>query len=176
MRSGLSIVEQLNLCHDMAKGLQFLHNLKVVHSNLHGANILITKDGQAKISDYICPQISTLNTNTISLYQVYMSPELISSTKAVTEQSDIYSLGVLFLQVATQDLPLPNGSVEVFEVQRWKEQMDQIFDNPLQPLIAQCINPPEARPHIDKLCDKIYYLEVSNYILASCHTYIHSNF
>ena len=58
MRGNLPINKQLNF---MAKGLQLLHKLDVAHSNLHGANILISQDGQAKIADYICPQIETLN-------------------------------------------------------------------------------------------------------------------
>ena len=165
MRGNLSIKEQINLCYDMAKGLQFLHNTGVVHNNLHGANVLISEDGRAKIADYICPQIASLNDNTAPQYNVYMSPESITNTKPVTQQSDIYSLGVLWLQVATQYPPLPDNSLEVFEAQRWKEQMNQIIDNPLQPLIAQCFNPLAAcRPCIDDICSNIHHLEVHNYI------------
>ena len=171
MRGNLSSKEQLKLCHDMAKGLQFLHNLRVVHSNLHGANVLISQDGQAKVADYICPQIDTLNENTVSQFEVYRSPESITNTKAVTQKSDIYSLGALYLQVATQNPPLPDDSFEVFEVQRWKKQMDEIINNPLQPLIAQCFDSSETRPHIDEICSKIYHLEVNNYIPAICHIY-----
>ena len=184
--SSLSVNEQLNLCHDMAKGLQFLHNLDVIHSNLHGANILINKDGQAKIADYICPQIDILNDNTVSHYDVYLSPESITNRKVISKQSDIYSLGVLCLQVSTQSSPVPNNTIEVSETQRWKKQMDQIIKNPLFPLIARCLKVAISRPHVDNFCTKIvsikaklqtvvsntlYQVEVCKYLSASYHTF-----
>ena len=184
LRGNLTIVEQINLCYDMAKGLQFLHKLNVVHGNLHGSNILISKDGQAKIADYVCPQIDTLNKNTASQYKVYMSPESVVNKNFISKQCDIYSSGVLYLQVATQNPPLPTDSIEVSNVQRWKEQMDLITNNPLLPLIAQCLKFPIARPHIDNICTKIadikenhqikvsntlYQIKVRTYVATSVH-------
>ena len=61
MKGKLHIHSKIDLCHCMARGVQFLHDNEVIHNNLHGANILITPEGQAKISDYICPQITELN-------------------------------------------------------------------------------------------------------------------
>ena len=155
MKGKLPIHAQLDLCHDMAKGLQFLHTAGLVHNNLHGANILISQDGQAKIADYICPLVDSLNEQTIPQHNVYTSPELIKNTSLFTKQSDIYSLGVLYLQVATQSPPMPNDSTELSEVQRWKEQLDQISTNPLRPLILQCLGLIPARPSIGRVCAKI---------------------
>ena len=171
MRDNLTNQNQINLCHDMAKGLQFLHNHDVVHSNLHGANILITKDGQAKIGDYICPQIDTLHEITASIYKVYMSPESISNRKVTSKQSDIYSLGVLFLHVTTQNPPLPEDIFEVSE-ERWLEkQMDHIIKNPLLPLIAKCFKFPIARPYIDNVCTKLAAIKEGPQIAVSSIPY-----
>ena len=155
MKGKLPIHAQLNLCHDMAKGLQFLHTAGLVHNNLHGANVLITRDGQAKIADYICPLVDSLNAKTTPQHSVYTSPELVKNISVYSRQSDIYSLGVLCLQVATQSPPMPNDSPELSEVQRWKEQLDQIKANPLLPLILQCLGLTLARPPIDRICTKI---------------------
>ena len=155
MRGNLPINKQLNLCHDMAKGLQFLHKLDVTHGNLHGANILISQDGQVKIADYICPQVEILNENTTSQYRAYMSPESISNKKLISKSSDVYSLGVLYLQVTTQNPPLPDESAEVSETQRWKKQIDEITEHPLLPLILRCFKFSVARPDIDHICSKI---------------------
>ena len=85
-----------------------------------------------------------------------MSPESVANTHHISKESDIYSLGVLFLQVATQNPPMPNdNSTEVSEVQRWKEQLNQITKHPLLPLILRCFKFPVARPHIDHICAKI---------------------
>ena len=155
MKDKLPINKQFDLCHDIAKGLRFLHNAGIIHSNLHGANILISEDGHAKVTDYICPQIASLNESTVSENKVYMSPESIKDKKLVSKESDIYSLGVLCLQVATQSAPMPNDSTELLEVQRWKEQLDHITKNPLRPLILQCLKVSIARPNINRFCNKI---------------------
>ena len=151
MKGKLLIHAQLKLCHDMAKGLQFLHTAGLVHNNLHGANILINQDGQAKIADYICPLVDSLKEQTTPQHSVYTSPELIKDITVYSEQSDIYSLGVLYLQVATQSPPMPKESTELSE-QRWKEQLDQITTNPLLPLILQCL---DSISSIDHICAKI---------------------
>ena len=155
MKGKLPIHAQLDLCQDMAKGLQFLHTAGLVHNNLHGGNILISQDGQAKIADYICPLVDSLNEQTTPQHSVYTAPELIKNITLFTKQSDIYSLGALYLQVATQSPPMPTESTELSEVQRWKEQLDQITTNPLLPLILQCLGLIPARPSIDRVCAKI---------------------
>ena len=155
MKGKLPVHVQLDLCHDMAKGLQFLHTAGLVHNNLHGANVLISQDGRAKIADYICPLVDSLNEKTTPQEKVYMSPESIRSTHLVSKQSDMYSLGVLCLQVLTQSPPTPNDNVELSELQRWKDQLDEITTNPLLPLILQCLGIILARPSIDRVCAKI---------------------
>ena len=155
MKDKLPIHAQLDLCHDMAKGLQFLHTAGLVHNNLHGANILISQDGHAKIADYICPLVASLNEKTTPQHSVYTSPELVKNISIYSRLSDIYSLGVLCLQVATQSPPMPNDSPELSEVQRWKEQLNQIKANPLLPLIIQCLGLIISRPSINRICTKI---------------------
>ena len=155
MKGKLPVHVQLDLCHDMAKGLQFLHIAGLVHNNLHGANILISQDGRAKIADYICPLVDSLNEKLTPQHNVYTSPELVKNIHHYSKQSDIYSLGVLYLQVATQSPPMPKDSSEISEVQRFKDQLDEITTNPLLSLILQCLGITLARPSIDRLCAKI---------------------
>ena len=180
---------QLDLCHDMAKGLQFLHTAELVHNNLHGANVFISQDGQAKIADYICPLVDSLNEKVTPQHNVYTSPELVKNIHIYPKQSDIYSLGVLYLQVATQAPPMPKDSTELSVVQRFKDQLDEIITNPLFPLILQCLGIILARPSIDRVCAKIataketpqsvlsntlYHIKVKYYyfMFGACHYYI----
>ena len=155
MKGKLPVHVQLDLCHDMAKGLQFLHTAGLVHNNLHGANVLINQDGRAKIADNICPLVDSLNEKVTPQHTVYTSPELVKNIHVYSKQSDIYSLGVLYLQVATQSPPIPKDSIEISEVQRFKDQLDEITTNPLLPLILQCLGITLARPSIDRVCVKI---------------------
>ena len=156
MEGKLPVHVQLDLCHDMAKGLQFLHIAGLVHNNLHGANVLISQDGRAKIADYICPLVDSLNEKVTPQHNVYTSPELVKDINVYSKQSDIFSLGVLYLQVATQSPPMPKESTELSARQRFKDQLDEITTNPLLPLIIQCLGITLARPSIDRVCAKIF--------------------
>ena len=156
MKGKLPIHVQLDLCYGMARGIQFLHDDGVIHNNLHGGNVLITTDGQPKISDYVCPQITELNKKTTPLFKAYMSPEAIKNTLVCSRPSDIYSLGILFLQVATQTPPAPIEDGELTEVQRYKPQLDDVTGNPLLPVIIRCLNILPGRPSIGQLCSRIY--------------------
>jgi len=155
IKGNIPVHIQIHLCLGMAKGVQYLHANGVIHNNLHAGNVLITEDYQAKIADYICPQITELNEKTIPQHKVFMSPELIKNHAICSKPSDIYSLGVLFLQTATQQLPTPSEDTELTEVQRHKHQLDEITTNPLLPVILQCLNILPARPSIEHLCDRI---------------------
>ena len=183
MKGKLPVHVQLDLCHDMAKGLQFLHTAGLVHNNLHGANVLISQDGRAKIADYVCPLVDSLNEKVTFQHTVYTSPELIKNIHVYSKQSDVYSLGVLCLQVATQSPPMPKDNAELSEVQRFKDQLDEITTNPLLPLTIQCLGITVARPNIDKVCAKIatakespqsvmsntlYQIKVRTYMVKSC--------
>ena len=155
MKGKLPIHVQLDLCLDMAKGVQYLHANGVIHNNLHAGNVLISQDQQAKIGDYICSQITELNEKTTPQDKAFMSPELIKNHAICSRPSDIYSLGVLFLQAATQCPPTPSEDTELSEAQRHIHQLDEITTNPLLPVILQCLYILPARPTIDHLCDRI---------------------
>jgi len=155
MKGKLQIHFKINLCYGMARGVQFLHDNEMIHNNLHGGNVLITPDGQTKISDYICPQITELNEATTSQHKVYMSPEAIKNTVLCSRPSDIYSLGILFLQVATETPPSPIEDDTLTAVQKYKPQLDDITGNPLLPVLIQCVNILPARPSIGQLCSRI---------------------
>ena len=155
MKGKLPIHVQLDLCYGMTRGVQFLHDNGVIHNNLHGGNVLIATDGQVKIADYVCPQITELNEKTTPQYTAYMSPEAKKNTIQCSRPSDVYSLGTLFLQVATQTPTAPIEDAKLNEVQRYKPQLDNITGNPLLPVIIQCLNILAARPSIGQLCSHI---------------------
>ena len=155
MKGKLPVHVQLDLCHDMAKGLQFLHTAELLHNNLHGANVFICQDGRAKVSDYICPLVDSLNEKVTPQHNVYTSLELVKNIHLFSKQSDIYSLGVLYLQLATQTPSMPKDNTELSAVKCFKDQLDEITTNPLLPLILQCLGITVAGPSIGRVCAKI---------------------
>ena len=86
-----SLDTQVSLCGNISQGLQELHQIPLFHQNLHDCNILI-KDDQAKISDFYYPLLDFYKDPVVP----YVPPEGFQSS-----HSDIYSLGVLFIQIIT---------------------------------------------------------------------------
>lgn len=98
----------------IAKGLDHLHTAlqrPIVHGNLKSNNILLDVDFQPRLSDFglhllLNPTAGQEMLETSSA-QGYKAPELIKMKDASTE-SDIYSLGVVLLEMLTQKEPMNN--------------------------------------------------------------------
>ena len=104
------------ICLDVANGLYYLHNIKpnaLIHHNLCSSNILLKADGQnwiAKLSDLSLAQftstIAAQNTKAIS-HSTYTAPEISkhNSHRLQTAKVDIFSYGIVFIEVLLQRLP-----------------------------------------------------------------------
>ena len=150
--------KQFQLCYDMAKGLQYLHRRGVIHTNLHGRNVLITSDGTAKIADYVSPQVisHSLTRTTPPANVAYLPPEVIEDKALYSAQSDIYSLGVLFLQVLIQKIPASSDKTMFSIIEKRKEEICKIKHNTLLPILLWCLSiVKSARPFIDQICEAV---------------------
>ena len=172
MKGKLPIHQQLDLCIDMANGLQYLHGAGIVHTNLHGRNILVSHDGHAKIGDYICPQVISSNEEVPTHNIPYLSPEAIEDKSHCSEQSDIYSLGVLFLQIVTQNIPEPTEKVELSKLQKRREELAGIKDHLLFSIIHKCINNVRlGRPSVNQMLQQIQIAKSSPQSVLSYSLY-----
>ena len=148
---------QLELCLDMAQGVDYLHSQSLVHRNLHGGNVLMTRNGHAKISDYLCP---LLLSDVVGNSSGYVSPEVLQN-KPHSNQSNVFSLGVLFLQVVTRSPPKPNtdGNIQS-AVKQCQSDFDSVPSiHPLISCIKKCLsNDLVTRPQTKELCDHIKQL------------------
>ena len=102
--------ETARLLLPIARALQFAHGQGIVHRDVKPSNILITQSGEPMLSDFgIAKIIESEETDTLTGTGVgvgtpeYMAPEQWTGT--VTEQSDIYSLGVVFYEMVTGRKP-----------------------------------------------------------------------
>jgi len=92
-------------------GLQYLHNQGVVHRDIKGANILLTRDGDVKLADFgISSKLSELqkkkNAEVVGT-PYWMAPEVIRS-EGVQTVSDIWSLGCTIIELLTGKPPYYN--------------------------------------------------------------------
>lgn len=93
---------------DVATGLAHAHARGLVHCDVKSQNILVDKDGNAKIADfgvaYIMATASTATNDTVMGSVHYMAPEQVRG-EPVNAQADIYSLGVVLFEMLTGRLP-----------------------------------------------------------------------
>jgi serine/threonine protein kinase len=110
---GIKPEEALNMVPQICEALQYAHDNGVVHRDIKPENILLDRHGSIKITDFglarlLVPQSATTPTASQNVLgtPVYMAPEQIEHPSQTDHRADIYSLGVVFYQLLTGELPL----------------------------------------------------------------------
>ena len=172
---------QLGICHDIALALTFLHSNSILHRDLSSNNVLIAGI-RAKVTDFGMSKLVDVNPRMTPLTQcpgtlVYMAPEALRSVSTYSEKLDIFSAGVLVIQVITRVFPAPGpakrvvedprypgGSVEVAipERERRKDDIDLVEPaHPLLPIAIDCLSDREVlRPSAHELCRQLAELKL----------------
>lgn len=97
-----------------ALGLHYAHGLGLIHRDVKPGNILVTPEGQAKVSDvglatWSMSQDDDPRAGKIVGTADYLSPEQIRNPLSVQPASDIYSLGCTLYYAVTGKVPYPGG-------------------------------------------------------------------
>jgi len=104
----LSTGTALSITQQVAEGLGEAHKLGVIHRDLKPGNIMIDKEGQAKIMDFGIARAMRDKGITVAGAIVgtpeYMSPEQVEGKEA-DQRSDIYALGVILFEMVTGQVP-----------------------------------------------------------------------
>ena len=116
--AALAVEHALNWMKQLSNGLYFAHRKGVVHQDIKADNIFITIEGDLKIGDFGLARLMAnkvyINPSTKGMgTPAYMSPELCRGEQQ-DQRSDIYSLGILFFEMVTGQLPYrANGMIEM---------------------------------------------------------------
>ena len=110
----LSPGEALAIIPQICEALQYAHEEGVVHRDIKPENILMDKKGRVKIADFGIAKLLDRPDDQFTLTQAghkmgtphYMAPEQIEHPHDVDHRADIYSLGVVFYEMLTGELPL----------------------------------------------------------------------
>ncbi|KAJ6551307.1 kinase-like domain-containing protein [Mycena capillaripes] len=107
-----SNTERFSLILDVALGLQYLHENKIVHGDLKGVNILVTPSRRACIADFGVSSIATAMTlqfTSITHAQGgtprYQAPELLLNESQNHLGSDVYAFGCVGYEILTRTVP-----------------------------------------------------------------------
>lgn len=110
----LSPQESLRLLPPICDALQCAHDHGIVHRDIKPENLLVDRDGIVKIADFgLAKLASEANDNLTKSGQAlgtahYIAPEQISASSDVDHRADIFSLGVVFYELLTGQLPRGN--------------------------------------------------------------------
>ena len=173
---------QLNICHDVALALAYLHSNGIIHRDLSSNNVLLIGEGsRAKVTDFGMSKLMDMNPRMTPLTQVpgtpaYMPPEAIISPPHYSSKLDCFSHGVLALQIITRNFPNPGDAikyvadprypagrvlVQFLETDRRKKDIDLIEpSHPLRPIALHCLKDRDTeRPSADELCGRLASLK-----------------
>jgi len=105
--------EALHIAREIAKALEHAHQNNLVHCDIKPHNILVTKSGNIKVTDFGIARAATSSTMTYSGTIIgsvhYFSPEQAKGS-VISTKSDIYSLGVVLYEMLTGCLPFKGES------------------------------------------------------------------
>ena len=173
---------QVNICHDIAQALSFLHSNDIIHRDLSSNNILMIGDRRAKVTDFgmaIFEDAWRRRTETPGT-AVYMPPEVKGENPLSTDKTDVFSFGVLIIQVITRQFPKPVEANTTFnlwdtltganesEIEKRQNHISLISkDHPLRPIALSCLKEShKRRPTSSDLCQLTRGLRNINYTPA----------
>ena len=169
---------QVDLCHDIALAIAYLHSNDIIHRDLSSNNVLIIAGRRAKVTDFGMSKLISNATSTMTPLtmcpgtQAYMPPETLKEPPTYTKKLDCFSEGVIMIQVCTRQWPnpgprthnvsypnSPTGSIEmpVLETERRKKHIELIDPaHPFLPIAIDCLSyGGEDRPSAEELCQRL---------------------
>ena len=106
--TGVPVLQAIDWIEQIGKGLKSAHDLNIIHRDIKTENVMINKNGILKIMDFGLAKLNTeggiTKTRTSMGTLSYMSPEQVQGINA-DHRCDIWSLGVVFYEILTGELP-----------------------------------------------------------------------
>ncbi|CAI5993575.1 unnamed protein product [Closterium sp. NIES-64] len=160
-KNPLSLRQRLRLAQGAAEGLAYLHGFEtpIIHRDIKPANILVTADFQAKVADFgllkrltHCEGDATRVAGTPG----YVDPDY-NRTRVVTTKSDVFSFGIVLLELLTGSTPIRYEShirdwaIQKVEAYALEELKDSKLDASEEAIVAfadlalDCVKMPGTR-------------------------------
>ena len=128
-RGSLTLSEAIDIMLQLTDGMAHAHDSYIVHRDLKPQNIMIEDDGQIKITDFgIAMALNSTQltqTNSVMGSVHYLPPEQ-AAGKGTTIKSDIYSMGIIFYELLTGELPFKGDSAVEIALKQMKEPLPDV--------------------------------------------------
>ena len=182
-RHSLAYNVQVDICHDIALAVAYLHSNDIIHRDLSSNNVLMIAGRRAKVTDFGMSKLASAAPSMTPLTmcpgtQAYMPPEVLREPPRYTKKLDCFSEGVIMIQVCTllwpepgprtkivEDSRSPMGIMEmpVSEIERRKNHIDLIDpSHALLPIAKNCICFQEKdRISSEEVCQRLADLKES---------------
>ena len=123
-KARLSVKEAISIAIQVSMGIEAAHNNHIIHRDIKQQNIIISKDGKVKVTDFGIAKAATSNTITSNVMGSvhYTSPEQARGGYS-DEKSDIYSLGVTLFEMLTGRVPFNGETTVAIAIKHIQEPM-----------------------------------------------------
>ena len=144
-KGSLTIKEATSIAIQVCAGLEVAHNNHIVHRDIKPQNIIISREGKVKVTDFGIAKATTSQTTTANAMGSvhYASPEQ-ARGGYVDHRSDIYSLGIVLYEMVTGRVPFDGETAVTVAVKHLQEEM--------VPPSVYCKNIPYSLEQIIKKC------------------------
>ncbi|MGT2799802.1 Stk1 family PASTA domain-containing Ser/Thr kinase [Streptococcus marmotae] len=125
----LSNDEAVRIMGQILLAMRMAHTRGIVHRDLKPQNVLLTRNGTAKVTDFgiavAFAETSLTQTNSMLGSVHYLSPEQARGSKA-TVQSDIYAMGIILFEMLTGHIPYDGDSAVTIALQHFQKALPSV--------------------------------------------------
>ena len=127
---GMHMSTVMSVVHDLCMALDYAHGQGVVHRDVKPENILFRADDTPVLTDFGLSRLMSRNRSlstrgTVFGSPQYMSPEQVSG-QPLDGRSDLYSLGVVFYQMLTGDVPYKGDDTRTIATKHLQEPVPRL--------------------------------------------------
>lgn len=136
-RGALDMQEALSIMKQLVSGVAAAHASQIIHRDIKPQNIMIKADGTVKITDFgiavATGSVALTHNNAVMGSAHYLAPES-ARGKAPDVRVDIYSLGIVFYELLTNQVPFSGTSPAEIAFKHMQQEMPRVRDfNPTLP-------------------------------------------